>query len=127
MASPVVSPSSPRSDAPWHHVYVFAKLRGKSVLIVATRTREGWRCRSTDEAVNHDYVSQETWEDLENWWDCSHVHRREECTRECTLSRLLTTGEDGAPPPEMGFLPSDQTLHAGEAVERVLRHLERGW
>lgn len=100
------------------HRYVFGRLDSKIVLVVATPTERGWRCRSSAREYQHDYVHCETFEEIMNWIDVDMI-RAFTLDRKEVLEHLSTFCQEN---PEWSFLtPPD------DVEERVLQHLERGW
>ena len=83
-------------------------------------TTSGWRCRSSG-GFDHDYLSHETWRDLEEWLGphATLTRDRERCAAH--LSALLASS------PDRVRLQGPPTWPPDEAADRVLRHLERGW
>lgn len=101
------------------------------VLVVASPTAHGWRCRSTlRDALQHDYVSGERVDELHDWLRLD-LRRLYSCSRESALAELasddVTSTEGGARSARTGFLAPDPALAPAAAAERALRHLERGW
>lgn len=88
--------------------------------LVATPTGTGWRVRSTlHGALNHDYVSYESFGEVMDWLDLD-LHRAFVSTIREEVAELLANGAAGS-------LAADPTLASDAAAERVLRHLEHGW
>ena len=96
-------------------VYIFSR----SSLVVCTPTPRGWRARSTRRDFQHDYVSGESLEQVEDWLQMQLTRTESVTDRQEVLERLAT---------DLGFLQShDPSMTPLEGAERVLQHLECGW
>ena len=98
--------------------YVFGRLGDRLVLVVATPTPRGWRCRSSAREYQHDYVRRETFDEVMAWMDVDMTRAFLTHREEAREHLSLLCRED----PEWCFA----TAPEGDE-ERVLRHLERGW
>lgn len=122
--------ASPCVDDDRDTVYATGRRRdtNEPVLVVLSPTRRGWRSRSTArDALNHDYVSSETLEDIMEWVATDLRDPR-------WLSRQETLEYLSAPRPKGGAWAACPAGHLAAGLEvagpgggeRVLRHLERG-
>ena len=106
------------------HRYIVIK-SPTPALVVATITERGWKTRSTRrDAHNHDYVSDESMDDLLKWVASDGIVSEVIEDREEALARLTTP--DGSSVVPWSFLQPTGTAAAG-AAEQVLQHLECGW
>lgn len=106
--------------------FVFGKRRADAgrTLVVYSPTDVGWRARSSwKNSLNHDYVSNESMSELEEWIACdlkpcwSISSDRQEALE--FLSNELQS-------PPRYFRTGDTSVSEDVEAERVLRHLEFG-
>lgn len=84
-------------------------------LVVARATPKGWRVRSTEPGMQRDYVSNETREQLKEWFRLDGLGHLKLSPDRVGASKCLTPSHPA-------------TFHwPGASVERVLQHLESGW
>lgn len=107
--------------------YVFLACDGKGyppVLVVFTKTSEGWKTRSTSVTceLDHDYDSKTTFEEIMDGWISQHV-RQPFFTNdyESAIDALLRKYD--TPWPSTGRFFGNPEATARERAERVVRHL----
>lgn len=94
------------------------------VLVVLIPTSNGWRSRSTSKSLfNHDYVSQETLEDVLGWLTMESKRPFATHDREEAMAALAAPCESWAFP-RTGFLVCNSAMYPEMRADVVLQHLE---
>ena len=111
------------------HFYCLGRTRKehKTVLMVCHREIHGWRARSTERALQHDYVSGEGIEEIISWIDFDLHRHTATADRQDIQVFLKNQPNSMSRLREHSFLCA--TSHDSDEawVDKVLGHLERGW
>lgn len=102
--------------------YVFGFIDKTPLLAVVTPTKQGWQCRSSMRGtMNHDYVSNEEFEDVHDNWlmhemSPTYVAQDRNEAKQMIIYDLPLMSIYGNP-----------ELSEVDRAEQVLQHLEHGW
>lgn len=108
-----------------HHHTAPARTTEPPLLIVLSPTKRGWASRSTSRSYfNHDYVSNETFEQVYEWLklECKRPFFTQD--REEALEVLAAPSLSLGGPLKTGYFECDPMMGLEERADRVLQHLE---
>ena len=91
------------------------------IFCVCSPTSNGWKCRSSERTImNHDYMSNETFEDVMEWMhkDMNRVYATGDHEEVVELLSKRIDSEKC-----VGYVSPDPSLSSVEAAERVVQHL----